>query len=386
MILPSSTRQQLSAIASKLKYVNLVSLVYITTTNVTGIQQTGNVSVSIISTYGNLTIQQVDIDTLEHSTVLLTSSNYTLSHRPYFMKAVELGRPIWSDPVISTIRTVSYPFVLVFAAPLFNVSTDGQPAVILGTLDFDYINILLRGTERANNTRVFITDRNGFIAGSSIGESLRYQNITPVLIKPSEHSDPVLRRTDSEILDKFGEYGNIPVGVYVTLSYGRGRNKRRVAIRSISDEYGLFYYVISVQKESDIMEPVYKSNIICAIVCSACILVALFIAICAGCIITGPLKKITRKLRRLSTMEIALDEPSAKAMLFEIDEMAQAMNRMQLGLNNFGKYIPMEVVIHLMKRNSRVVLGVVPREITTLFTDIKVRFKFITIASVLTEY
>lgn len=85
--------------------------------------------------------------------------------------------------------------------------------------------------------------------------------------------------------------------------------------------------------------------------------------------VTRPLRALVGSADRIR--EFDLERPIAVASSFaEISTLARAMEDMQVGVRNFGRYVPTGLVRRLLEAGGAAVLGGERRELTIMFSDI----------------
>jgi adenylate cyclase len=114
---------------------------------------------------------------------------------------------------------------------------------------------------------------------------------------------------------------------------------------------------------------VQQRNVVIAITAAA-LLVAFFIAMGLARRYSRPLATLAAHAERIQRLDIADTEP-VDSDLLEVDQLAQSHERMRTALDSFSRYVPIDVVRELMKRDEAATIGGSRRTITILFTDIQ---------------
>lgn len=83
-----------------------------------------------------------------------------------------------------------------------------------------------------------------------------------------------------------------------------------------------------------------------------------------------PLAALAAQAERIEHLDVELVE-SIPSRLMEVEQLAGTQERMRTALDSFARYVPIDVVRELMKRNVAASIGGERRTITILFTDIQ---------------
>jgi adenylate cyclase len=131
--------------------------------------------------------------------------------------------------------------------------------------------------------------------------------------------------------------------------------------------------------ESDFLGGIVRQrNVVIAITAGA-LAAAFFIAMALARRYSRPLAALAADAERIQQLDIARGEP-VDSDLLEVDQLAHSHERMRTALDSFSRYVPIDVVRELMKRDEAANIGGARRTITILFTDIQ---GFTTIAETL---
>ncbi len=137
--------------------------------------------------------------------------------------------------------------------------------------------------------------------------------------------------------------------------------------------------VVVVAPENDFLAGVIdQRNILLAI--TACALVfAFLLALMLARRYSTPLAALAAQAERIQQLDVA--EPAEiETNILEVAQLATSQERMRHALHSFSRYVPLEVVRELMKRDEAASIGGARRTITVLFTDVQ---GFTTIAEAL---
>jgi adenylate cyclase len=104
---------------------------------------------------------------------------------------------------------------------------------------------------------------------------------------------------------------------------------------------------------------------------TACaLLLALLLALRLARRYSSPLAALAAQAERIQQLEVG--EPAViDTTLREVDQLANSQEKMRTALDSFSRYVPLEVVRELMRRDEAANIGGARRNITVLFTDVQ---------------
>jgi adenylate cyclase len=79
---------------------------------------------------------------------------------------------------------------------------------------------------------------------------------------------------------------------------------------------------------------------------------------------------ISDEMDRIGRFELSDRKLAKRSLIFEVNAMSDATDRMKSSLRSFGRYVPRELVQDLLQSGNEAVLGGEKRVVTTLFSDI----------------
>jgi adenylate cyclase len=141
----------------------------------------------------------------------------------------------------------------------------------------------------------------------------------------------------------------------------------------------MFWIAVVVPERDFLAEIIHQRNVV-AIIMAAALVVAFFVALGLARRYSRPLAALAAQAERIQQLDIARSE-SIVSGLREVNQLADTQERMRTALDSFSRYVPVDVVRELMKRDEAAQIGGTRRTITVLFTDIQ---GFTTIAESLT--
>jgi adenylate cyclase len=122
--------------------------------------------------------------------------------------------------------------------------------------------------------------------------------------------------------------------------------------------------------EADFMGEVRRQRNIIIGIAIAALVFAVLLAFFFARSFSQPLEKLAESSHRIRDFDLR-PGVTVESRLAEVDELAQAQEQMLSALQSFAKYVPMEVVHELFKRNEVARIDGRTETLTVLFTDIR---------------
>jgi hypothetical protein len=336
--------------------------------SVVGIRHIDNRYEEAYGDRGNWSSYIINIDTLERLSFLYNVSYYPTT-RPWYQDTLAKNGYDYSPPFFAQTK---FPpaFVLSYSIPVYS-RTKKLVGVLSGTINLSLITNVLPTFHHEKNSVLFLSDKEGKLMGTS--EELIYPpdpddvNVVPTVFNAS---NPQMYRGMKLLNETVGGLGNVPNNRTVQVEFGKGKSRYSLFARAVTDTDGFFIIAVLLCKDSDILGSVYTANNICSAVCVCFIVLAVAMALLIGWIITRPLHNFSMEMKHIANMEFD-GRLTSDLKLFELGEMKDCMNQMKQALRNFEAYVPSTVVKYIVRNKQQAMLGVVPRDLSILFVDIK---------------
>ncbi|MBE9561864.1 MAG: response regulator, partial [Proteobacteria bacterium] len=241
--------------------------------------------------------------------------NYDHRQQPWYVSAIEAGKPVWSKAFFSSRRTT-----LSVNQPIYD-SQNNLLAVTTTDVNILAISQFLRSLKIGQTGQSFIMESTGIMVANSISENVAPKQIKEaqlwksgapelwsnnIITKSANHSrqfkayestDDVTRVTANYLIQYFGELNKIEEKQNINFTHN-GDNYF-LQIVPFKDGKGLDWLIVVVVPESDFMTHIDANMYYTILLC----LVALFVTILVG-ILTS--KWIIRPLLHLNTAATAL--------------------------------------------------------------------------------
>jgi len=290
--------------------------------------------------------------------------DYDPRTRPWFIGALE------SDPEDAVHWTEPYKFFST-GEPGITASVrwrDARDPKRHGVIAFDIllseISQLTSRLKLSEHGRVLIVTEDGRVAGLprhprfATDDDLRANVLTPIRELNIPELDDGIREWEAR--------GRTPGQIFTFSSGGErwwaGGREFRLGERR--------FRIVVLAPQSDFLAGVIaQRNIAIAI---------LLVALAGSFAIAGilarrysrPLAALAAQAERIEHLDVELTE-AIPSHLSEVEQLAGTHERMRNALDSFSRYVPIDVVRELMRRNAAATIGGERRTITILFTDIQ---------------
>ncbi|MDM8566338.1 ATP-binding protein [Candidatus Halobeggiatoa sp. HSG11] len=274
-------------------------------------------------------------------------ANYDHRQRPWYVSAVEAGKPVWSKAFFSSRRTT-----LSVNQPIYDSQND-LLAVTTTDVNILAINQFLRSLKIGQTGQSFIMESSGIMVANSVQEKTQ-KNITSEQVKEAklwksgaseiwndniateftnnskqfkayESTDNVTKATANYLIQYFGEFNKIEEKQ--NLNFIHNGDNYFLQIVPFKDEIGLDWLIVVVVPEADFMTHIDANMYYTILLC----LLALIVTILVG-ILTA--KWIIRPLLHLNTAATALSKGEWQQQIAEakrndeIGELAKTFTSM----------------------------------------------------------
>ncbi|KAJ3149528.1 hypothetical protein HDU86_006933 [Geranomyces michiganensis] len=310
-----------------------------------------------------------------NGTLAKTIKDFNPVTRPYYKAMIAAGYTAgWTVAYQS--QNIGGDFLKPFflpvhtASPTGNVTTDTIGMIYLA-MSANSLRATLLGIPRTANTCFVIIDtaQNGILASTlPIDETI---NSTV----PAARAPYTLASSPNKLLNAAGAalaQGPSADGLYSPLDVG-GLGTVDFSVtdaRSHVDSMRLLVLVMT--PKSDYMGGVDRSNKISVILVVVFSVFGAVLAAMAGLLVSRPLIRLTRLMKKVQKMELSRSNETIVAMsgVREVRNLENGFDQMVLGLRSFEKFVPSAVVKTLLKNSVEADLEVHRRVVTVFFSDV----------------
>lgn len=265
--------------------------------------------------------------------------------------------PVWHRPVVigeTMFHAVSQRLGR-------NGENRGTVVALIGRDSISRIMVRL-GTE--NNATVFLLGNdNSVIAHSGLPHVFRNRIAIPL----DEFPDKTLQRIAEARPERDNFQAANRQGIEVLVTEGRDDGymfltKSLMGSSASPFKLGIYY------PKADVGEEILRA-IVAMIAGLIGLLMAVIAAVLLGRYLSRPMRQIARTAAQLSDFAIDDISPLPHSRVREVDDQANALNRMNDTLHQFTRYVPRELVARLMRSGTDAGRPV-QRDMTVMFTDI----------------
>lgn len=290
--------------------------------------------------------------------------DYDPRTRPWFTGAMatpEDGGPHWTLPY--RFHSTGEPGIT--ASVQWRDATEPD---VVNVIAFDILLLdvsrFTSSLEVSPNGKALILNEDGVVLGLPRGE--RFD--TPQELR--EHVLTPIRELETpEIHDAVGAWeasGSAPGSI---ISYQSGGENWWVGARAV--RLGNRHFRIAViAPESDFLGDVVAQRNLAVAITLMALLLALLLAMIMARRFSWPLAALAAQAERMQQLDVS-KSPRIGSKLREVEQLAESQESMRIALDSFSRYVPLEVVRELMRRDEAANIGGARREITVLFTDIQ---------------
>ncbi|MBW1878680.1 MAG: hypothetical protein JRJ84_10000 [Deltaproteobacteria bacterium] len=280
--------------------------------------------------------------------------------RPWYVAATEApaGQGRWVDPYLMTSRRqagVSYSMAA--------RTVDGQ---VLGVFSAEFETLPMSdylGTLKVGRTgRVYIVDSAiGTVVAHPSGDIGDLVDAENQFLTSAQHPDPMLSGAWEALqgLPEAERWEPFAFDEYLAMA------------EPFSEETGISWLVLTVVPSDDFFGEARAEARNSVIIALGLATIALLLGLLMSRVLTRSVGELQEEMRRLALFELTPrkfgDTPSA---IRELNDMGDAADSMKQGLRAFGRYVPRQLVRHLLRSGKEAVLGAERREMTVLFSDI----------------
>lgn len=227
----------------------------------------------------------------------LNIADYDPRTRPWYKKAVQAGKPAWSDIYMWLEGVVSIDATV----PVYS-----EHSQLLGVLDTSLtltgIGEFLQEMNISPHGQAFIMDRDGMlIASSTIREPYIRSNGELVRLSALECTDPLVRNTAAYLKEKLGSSFTISEKLQMTPVIGGERHF--VLVSPFKDAYGLDWLIVVIIPESDFMDKINQNTHLTIFLTILSIIATIIICVLLARWITTPIVSLNQSARALARGE-----------------------------------------------------------------------------------
>ncbi len=297
--------------------------------------------------------------------------HYDPRSRPYFKAAKQEGKAVWTDsyPIVEA-DGLAYPG-LSFATPIH--SYNRLSYVVSANFTSSNLSEFLDEIQVGRTGHAFVVDirqneATALIAHPNRDLLFRRVGKTNEIVRLQETRDPVLREVVKWVRQA-NRQGPSSMGKIIAPGSKGPKSEYFIAYRRLE---GTPDPTISVGLLVPMQELVGQLNTHEQTI-GLTTIIALALGLIVGWLIslavTRPLSITVQQLAKVRAMELDMP-PTPGSMLIEVDELANSVNHMKLGLNSFSRFVPLDLIQRVLATGTEPVIGGEQRELSIYFCDI----------------
>ena len=301
--------------------------------------------------------------------------------RPYYRAAREAGRALWTESYVflGSGESLDVPGVS-RAVPVF--APDGRALLGVLTADFDLhaMSRFLKEVELGFGGLCFLVEvgpdgRPKVIAHPAAADPDPEQRLD--LTEPAPGGDGRVTVSADQVADTrvtrfLSSLGPDLSAVQSGLSAVKVRIGDQAYVggyRHLGREGGPNWIICMLLPEGEVFGDVHRMARLMVLLGLGGVLVAGAFSLLLSRRVAGSLGSIARETRDIGRFQLAAKQP-VRSRIREIGTLGTAVEEMKTGLRSFQKYVPADLVRHLLESGQEADLGGARREISIYFSDI----------------
>src|ERR1041384_4949686 len=284
-----------------------------------------------------------------------TNESYDPRTRPWYFAATQNKAGTWVEPFL--FASNQQPG-FIYAAP--DVGPGGvQRGVWAVEFEVTYVSQFLASMRVGRSGRVYVVSRSGLVVGHPTGDVTQTVNGAREIARAADHPDPMLSGAWKAMQGRPPGVHGFSFGPYLAM------------VADFPPESGIDWLVIGVVPKLEYFGEAEQQLWFSVAVGALGALLASFLGALLLRRVSDAMRDISDEMDRIVRFELTERKlSSAPSIIFEVNAMSEATDRMKSSLRSFGRYVPRELVQDLLQSGRDAVLGGEKLPITTLFSDI----------------
>ncbi|KAL0484432.1 cya1 [Acrasis kona] len=301
--------------------------------------------------------------------IAISVPNYNIFSRPFWIQGTTTLSLSWT-PITITINPV-LSLAAFLTGSFYNQSNPSQTLGVVSVLiELSSLSTFLaKAAAVTDGVEIYIMERSGLIVATSSGNFSASIAGQPARVAARTHSSSVVADSSNFLYNFYGNFSYAKDGDAFLFKDSLGV-RRSLQISILLDQYGIDWVLVGVLNYDIVMSTVSSASIINIVVSVCAVIAAMTTSVVIGCCISLPLKNFASQMGRIADMKLDKQD-KVTLQLKEFKMISTSMEQMRSGLSNFEKFVPADVVRSMLKKNSQIQPGVICRNLTVLFMDIK---------------
>jgi len=237
----------------------------------------------------------------DRTELLVEQQNYDARQRPFYQRAVEAGKPTWTD--IYTYVPASRGLGISASYPLYNQANQLQ-GVLSSDLTLVAINAFLQDLKIGSGD-IFIIDRSGQLVATSADElasnsasSTSIDNLSIQQLQVTQSQEPLIRSIVQQLQAKFGHLNHINTAAQLRST--SADQQQFLQVIPFADQYGLDWLIVTVVPESVFMADIHRNARVTALLCGTTLLLSIGLNVLLSRWLTQPISQLNRAARQVA--------------------------------------------------------------------------------------
>eukprot|EP00163_Fabomonas_tropica_P012110 TRINITY_DN232_c0_g3_i2.p1 TRINITY_DN232_c0_g3~~TRINITY_DN232_c0_g3_i2.p1 ORF type:complete len:688 (+),score=170.11 TRINITY_DN232_c0_g3_i2:324-2387(+) len=260
----------------------------------------------------------------------------------------------WS-PAPTVLLLGSQPYVVDGFYTLLRDQANNPIGLLSVVVSLVEVDAMLQSIKLGKSGFVYLTDENDNLLSSSVGASNTF-------------IDPVARGLGVR------KATNIPSFPLISESFNAGGDFKSGGTNYIYEKAAVSsragWTVHVVVPSDDFFGSIKRTERMTIGIVCAIIVVALLTTIVVSRAVVKPLRQVSHSMDRAARFDLRGHEGEFSSIV-ELNNIQASLLRMQLGLQSFSRYVPVELVRQLLVNSQSAVLGVEKKHLTFMFLDIR---------------
>lgn len=266
--------------------------------------------------------QTYELDNRGEMLGLISQSEYDPRLRPWYKKAVEVGKPTWSDVYLDVFEGV---LTVTAVTPVYQ-NDDRLQGVLAVDISLKQLSDLLGSLEISPAGEAFIIEPSGELVATSaaqppytIGEN------EPQRLLAVNSENPAIQATAKELSERVPDLSAIASKTHFKFSFNG--EVQLVSVKPVLSDRGLDWLIVAIVPEADFMQFIYQNTRNTIVLCLAALAVATLLGIIIARWLIAPLVRLSAAAQDIEERKF---KPETLADLSQrSDEVGQLANIFQ---------------------------------------------------------
>lgn len=253
----------------------------------------------------------------------LTQKNYDATQRPFYQKAMQAGKPLWTSVYVYIPARVGMGIAASY--PLYDRLGHLQ-GVLSCDVTLTKINHFLSNLRISKQGKIYILDSSGHLVASSFQEQPFFTNADgkTIQLKATASKEQLIRLTAERIVSDLGNLSKIRTPQQL---HFRVKGKHLfLRVNPLQQRFGLDWFIVTVLPESDFMVDIDRNNQRLLLLCGLTSLLLTGTGILTLYFVVQPIRRLQQAAKAISQGQ--WHYPIATEGVAEVAQLARAFVQM----------------------------------------------------------